>query len=106
MPASQQAKNSKWYKEKLANGCELCGRKIPTLENNGLEFSHIISKNDNGTNQQFNCLALCPTCSIAFDTVIKPALYKAFTELNIREIPLNWKNGEGRLKEKENEVVL
>jgi 5-methylcytosine-specific restriction endonuclease McrA len=106
MPASKQAKQSKWYREKRAIGCELCGRKIPTLENNGLEFSHIISLKDNGTNQQFNCLALCPTCSLAFDTVIKPALYRAFTGLNIQEIPLSWKNGEGRLKEKENEAIL
>lgn len=104
MAAKIQAKRSKWFKKLCESGCQLSGRKIPSLPNNGLEWSHILSKNDRGNDRQFNCLALCPTCSRAFDTVIKPTLYKAFTELNIREIPLSWKNGEGRTKELENSV--
>jgi len=97
MAANSIAKKRKWYIELCKGGCQLCGRKIPTLTNNGLEWSHIISKNDGGTDEQVNCLALCPTCSRAFDTVIKPALYNAFKKVSIKDMPDNWKNGEGRL---------
>jgi hypothetical protein len=83
----------------------VCGRKIPSLQHNGLEWSHIISKKgDGGNDQQFNCLALCPTCARAFDTVIKPAIYHAFKKLSVTNIPESWKAGENRINSEDGDV--
>jgi hypothetical protein len=100
MPVNPDAKKRKWFREKCLNGCELCGRKIPTLPNNGLQWSHIISNNDDGKDEKVNNLALCPTCSLAFDTVIKPAIFKSFNHYKVGQIPGSWENGEGRLSGK------
>lgn len=97
MPANSVAKGRKWFKDKCEGGCQICGRKIPTLKNNGLEWSHIVSKKDNGNDQQINCLVLCPTCALAFDTVIKPAIFKSLIQLTDGKVPRSWENGEGRV---------
>lgn len=96
MPANQVAKRRKWFKEKCEQGCELCGRKIPASKNNGLIWSHIVSK-PIGRDEEVNCLALCPTCSNAFDMVIKPAIFKACKKYSTGLVPNDWENGENRV---------
>lgn len=103
MPANSVAKKRKWYKEKCLNGCELCGRKVPSLSNNGLQWSHIVSNSDGGKDEKINNLALCPTCSLTFDTVIKPTIFKSFKHYNVRQVPESWENGEGRLPREDQE---
>ena len=59
------------------NGCEWCGRRIPSLPNQGLEQAHIFA-DEHGPQHGWNVFSLCPTCHIIFDEVIKPKLRKAF----------------------------
>ena len=91
------AKKKMWFVDRCKGGCQICGTKIPHLKNNGLQWSHIISSTiDGGSDEEINCLALCPNCSVAFDVILKPAIYKALDKLNNGIIPESWENGEGR----------
>ncbi len=96
MAAKSTAKDKKWFIELCDKGCQICGVKFPNQKNNGIQFSHIISKKDNGKDEQINCMALCPNCSSAFDLVIKPAIYAAVKKFNNKTVPESWKDGEGR----------
>lgn len=96
MAAKPTAKKKKWFVDLCDNGCQICGRKFPYLKNNGLEWSHIISKKDGGKDEEINCLALCRNCSVSLDVIIKPAIFNALDKLNERKVPESWENGEGR----------
>jgi 5-methylcytosine-specific restriction endonuclease McrA len=96
MVAKPTAKKKKWFVDRCEEGCQICGTKFPHLKNNGLQFSHIISPKDGGSDEEINCLALCPNCSTAFDVILKPAIYKALDKLSTRRIPESWEKGEGR----------
>ncbi len=96
MPAKPTAKKKKWFIELCEQGCQICGRKFPGQNNNGLEFSHIIASEDTSNDKKENCLALCPNCAFALDVVIKPSIYRALEKFNNKMVPENWKNGEGR----------
>lgn len=91
MAAKPTAKKKKWFKDLCEGGCQFCGVKVPDPQ-----WSHIISKNDGGSDEEINCLALCPNCSVAFDVILKPAIYEALDKLNDRRIPESWEKGEGR----------
>ena len=96
MAAKTTAKKKKWFIDLCDGGCQICGTKLPHLNNYGLEWSHIISKNDGGNDEKTNCLVLCPNCSLAFDIILNPAIYSAVDKLNGKIVPESWKNGEGR----------
>jgi 5-methylcytosine-specific restriction endonuclease McrA len=96
MVAKPTAKKKKWFVDRCEDGCQICGTKFSKLKNNGLQWSHIISSKDGGSDEEINCLVLCPNCSVAFDVILKPAIYKALDKLNTRRIPESWENGEGR----------
>ncbi len=97
MAAKSTAKDKKWFVDLCEQGCQICGAKFPNLKNNGLKFSHVVSKKiDKGTDEKVNCLALCPNCADVFDIVIKPAIYDALEKLNNKTVPDSWKNGENR----------
>ena len=70
--STSTAKKSKWFRDKCQDGCQICGFKLSGLESNnhGLEFSHIVSKKDGGSDKKINCLALCPNCAYSFDIVL------------------------------------
>lgn len=93
MAAKPTAKKKKWFIDLCKNGCQFCGVKRPMLKNNGLEWSHIISKNDGGSDVEINCLALCPNCSLTFDRILKPTIYNALDKLNNRLVPESWETG-------------
>lgn len=97
MVAKITAKRKKWFIELCEKGCQICGIKLPGL-NNGLEFSHIVSKNDGGSDREINCLVLCPNCAYSFDYILKPALYNTLKELKNGKVPKSWKDAEGRIK--------
>jgi len=97
MVAKPTAKRRKWFVERCEKGCEMCGGKFPNIKNNGLRFSHIISKKSGGNDAQANCLVLCPSCALSFDLVVKPAIYKALTEISKGKGPKSWEDGEGRI---------
>ena len=86
MPIGQRQKKLKWYREKVAAGCEICGRKIPGLKNSGLHASHIVS----GVNHKDNILALCPSCHTALDEVLKPAIADALRAHTGARVPKEW----------------
>ena len=91
------AKDKKWFKDKAKLGCQLCGHKSPGLKNNGLQAAHILSKKlEKGNDEEVNCLVLCKNCELAFDRVIKPALFDAMVHFKIRKLPESWENAEGR----------
>ena len=97
MAAKPTAKNKKWFIDLCEDGCQICRMKNPHLKNNGLQFSHIVSKKiDSGNDEKVNCLALCPNCATAFDVILKPAIFMALDKLNNRLTPESWENGEGR----------
>ena len=75
--------------------CEMCGFKLPRLDNKGLVGAHIISENDGGKDHPDNALVLCRNCAESFDTVLKPKIYKAFN-LHDMAAPKGWERGEGR----------
>ena len=96
MAAKSTAKKKKWFVDRCEDGCQICGTKFPHLKNNGLQWSHIISPNDGGSDEEINCLVLCSNCSVAFDVILKPSIYGALNKLNCRIVPDSWENGEGR----------
>ena len=97
MAAKSTAKDKKWFVDLCEKGCQICGAKFPNMKNNGLHWSHIISKKDGGNDEEVNCMALCPNCSFTFDLVIKPTIYMAVEKFNnSRTVPESWKNGENR----------
>ncbi len=54
------------YTRSRANGiCDLCGRKAPFVDNNGIPFlesHHLITLAQGGPDVIFNTVALCPNC--------------------------------------------
>lgn len=97
--STSTAKKSEWFRDKCEHGCQICGFKLSKLDtkNRGLELAHIVSEKDGGSNEKINCLALCPNCAYSFGVVLKPAIYAAFQELQIDNVPESWKDGEGRV---------
>jgi predicted restriction endonuclease len=75
--------------------CEMCGFKLPLLYSRGLIAAHIIAKQDGGKDHIDNALVLCRNCAEAFDTLLKPKIYKAFT-LHGLKAPASWEFAEGR----------
>lgn len=75
------------WKVRYSHGCELCGRRIPSLpaakgydySSQGLEQAHIFAK-QYGPLHDWNILLVCPTCHAVFDGVIKPKLRQAFVK--------------------------
>lgn len=82
-------KRSEWFRVRCENGCQICGKKFPGRNNNGLVAAHIIEK---GPKTKINFLALCSNCEKSFDKIIKPAIYNAISEINKGKIPNDWKN--------------
>jgi hypothetical protein len=80
--------------------CEMCGFKLPLLENRGLTAAHIISENDEGKDDAANAVVLCRNCAESFDTLLKPKIYKAFKLHGLRA-PKGWEFAEGRRSPKD-----
>jgi len=76
-------------------GCEMCGFKIPALDNFGLQVAHIISEADGGPNSADNALVLCNNCAETLDRFLKPKLHAALKMVNI-DAPKRWRHAEGR----------
>jgi hypothetical protein len=89
------SKKTIWWSKRIAGGCEFCGRRLDNIPHNGLDFCHIVSLKDEGTNHQENILALCPNCHQYFDYIVKPAYYWKLRPM----CPESWRTGEGRYKQ-------
>ena len=81
--------------------CELCGSKIPRLENNGLQAAHIISDSSGGLDKPENAVVLCHSCAEVFDRFLKAKIAKAFETSRSEHgtpyvTPPDWITGEGR----------
>lgn len=91
----KSTKKTEWYKGRVQRGCEICGYKQEHLKNNGLELCHIVEPKNHGTSGEYNCLLLCPNCHVAFDNVIKRAVYIALHLNKWSEgyVPESWRVG-------------
>ena len=87
--STSTVKKKKWFRDICEEGCQICGKKFPGRNNNGLIAAHII---ENGPNTKVNYLALCPNCEKSFDKIIKRAVYNAISKINKGKIPDDWKN--------------
>lgn len=68
---SAQAKKRKWYREKIKQGCEWCGRRVPGLKSGGIEGCHMPGcTTSEGGGKQKNIFVLCKNCHAVFDNVI------------------------------------
>jgi len=76
-------------------GCEMCGFRIPALDNYGLQVAHIIAEADGGPNSAENALVLCHNCAETLDRFLKPKLYAALNFVGIKA-PKGWRHAEGR----------
>ena len=76
-------------------GCEMCGFRIPALDNSGLQVAHIIAEADGGPNSAENALVLCHNCAETLDRFLKPKLHAALNLVGIKA-PKGWKHAEGR----------
>jgi predicted restriction endonuclease len=77
------------------DGCEMCGFRIPALENYGLQVAHIIAEADGGANEVENALVLCHNCAETLDRFLKPKLHTALKRVGLKA-PKGWKFAEGR----------
>ena len=76
-------------------GCEMCGFRIPALDNYGLQVAHIIAEADGGSNVMENALVLCHNCAETLDRFLKPKLQAALKLVGV-DAPKGWKHAEGR----------
>jgi hypothetical protein len=75
-------KNRKLAKQLAKNPCQWCGWQ------SGRRFAaHII---DEGPEEDWNAISLCPNCSTVFDEVIRPLLYQALSEFGATGLPDSW----------------
>lgn len=86
MPIFPRQRKTRWYRERSAGGCEMCGWRLPGRPNSGLHACHIVRRK----NQQDNVLMLCPSCHVALDKILKPALHHAIRRYNDGRVPGDW----------------
>lgn len=75
-------KNRSLAKKVASKPCEWCGW------NSGRRHAaHII---DEGPEDEWNALSLCPNCSTVFDEKIRPKLYTALSRVGAKGLPKSW----------------
>jgi hypothetical protein len=62
--------------------CEMCGHYVAIRQK-----AHIAAE---GKKSGSNLLMLCPSCHIMFDTHLKPKIFKALKELDVKNLPKSW----------------
>ena len=80
-------KNRKFAQRVNSKPCEWCG-----WQSASRHAAHIIDEVTGS--KEWNALSLCPNCSTVFDDKIRPKLYKALTEYNVKAkevLPKSWK---------------
>ena len=61
----------------------MCGHNVAIRQK-----AHIAAEGKKSGN---NLLMLCPSCHIMFDTGLKPKIFRALKELNVKNLPKSWK---------------
>ena len=63
--------------------CEMCGHNVAVRQK-----AHIAAE---GKKSGSNLLMLCPSCHVMFDTRLKPKIFRALKELDVKNLPRSWK---------------
>ena len=63
--------------------CAMCGHYVAVRQK-----AHIAAE---GKKSGSNLLMLCPSCHVMFDTRLKPKIFRALKELDVKNLPKSWK---------------
>ena len=76
-------KNRKLAKRVALKPCLWCGWQAGRRH-----AAHII---DEGPEEEWNAISLCPNCSTVFDDVVRPVLYLALSKFGCEGLPASWR---------------
>lgn len=75
-------KNRKLAKKVASQPCQWCGWSAGRRH-----AAHII---DEGPEEEWNAVSLCPNCSTIFDEKLRPLFHRALEKVGVKGLPKSW----------------